>query len=84
MNWRLLRKFDMGLLTLLKGAPILVQRQSNRGVESLVMYAFCAGLLKGPKRIVAMKLSKVGAWRTHIISRWLRMQGQKVTVECFN
>jgi hypothetical protein len=76
VNWRLLRKFDMGLLTLLKGAPILVHRRSYRGAESLVMYAFGAGLLNGPNRIVAMKLSKVGAWRTYIFSRWLQCKGR--------
>jgi hypothetical protein len=84
MNWRLLRKFDMGLLTLLKGLPIHVHRRLYGQVENLVVYAFGAGLLNGPNRIVAMKLSKVGAWRTHICSRWLQLQGQKVTVESLN
>jgi hypothetical protein len=86
INWRLLRKSDMRLLTLLKGAAIIVHRRSHCKVENLVMYAFGEGqFLRGPNRIVAMKLSKVGApWRTYRFSRWLHLQGQKVTVECFS
>jgi hypothetical protein len=88
MNWRLLRKSDMRLLNLLKGAPILViHRRSHCEVKYLVIYAFGEGQFpRGPNRIVAlMQLSKVGApWRTYRFSRWLHLQGQKVTVDCFN
>jgi hypothetical protein len=87
MTWRLLRKSDMRLLTLLKVTPILVIRRSYCAVESSFMLAFgdSGHLLKGPGKMAAMKLSKVGAWRTHRFSRWLHLQGQKVTVDqCFN
>jgi hypothetical protein len=74
-NLRLLRKSDMGLLTLLKGAAIIVHRRSHCKVENLIMWAFgeARPIFKSPNGIVAMKLSKVGApWRTYrLISRWL-------------
>jgi hypothetical protein len=70
LNWRLLRKSDMRLLTL----PILVQvSESFSDVENLVMYArFCAYPVLWA---VATKLSKVGApWRTYRFSRWLQLE----------